>query len=89
MAKLYWTNDENVWLYHGDSRQMSELDDESISLIVTSPPYWDLKDYDTESQMGLGQSYAEYLCELGVVLRECKRVLQPGRHFCMVIGTRI
>jgi len=68
---------------------MTELHDESIGLIVTSPPYWDLKDYSEDSQIGLGQSYKEYLVELGKVLAECVRVLQPGRFFALVIGTRV
>lgn len=36
----------------GDSRNMSELKDKSIQLIITSPPYWQLKDYGTENQIG-------------------------------------
>jgi len=68
---------------------MNELEDESVGLIVTSPPYWDLKDYSEGSQIGLGQSYEEYLVELGKVLTECQRVLQPGRFLAIVIGTRV
>jgi DNA modification methylase len=89
MASLYWTNEGTAWLYHGDARDMAELSSESVGLIVTSPPYWDLKNYGHNGQMGLGQSYQEYLRELGKVLTECERVLQPGRHLCLVIGTRI
>jgi site-specific DNA-methyltransferase (adenine-specific) len=41
----------------GDSRQMSELKDKSVHLIVTSPPYWQLKDYGTENQIGFHDDY--------------------------------
>jgi len=40
-----------------DSRQMSELKDGSVHLIITSPPYWQLKDYGTENQIGFNDSY--------------------------------
>jgi len=82
--------DENgVRLIHGDARDMSVVADESVALIVTSPPYWDIKNYRTRRQMGLGQSYEEYLQALGDVGRECRRVLQPGRFMCWVVGTRV
>ncbi len=45
----------------GDSRQMEEVEDNSIGLIVTSPPYWHIKDYGSEGQIGYGQSLHEYL----------------------------
>jgi hypothetical protein len=45
----------------GDSRQMGEVEDNSIGLIVTSPPYWHIKDYGSEGQIGYGQSLHEYL----------------------------
>ena len=44
-------------IINGDSRQMSELKDESIHLVVTSPPYWQLKDYGTENQIGFHDDY--------------------------------
>ena len=37
----------------GDSRKMSEVKDASVHLVITSPPYWQLKDYGTENQIGL------------------------------------
>lgn len=39
-------------IINGDSRNMPELKDKSIQLIITSPPYWQLKDYGTENQIG-------------------------------------
>lgn len=62
----------------GDSRKMIELDDESIHLMVTSPPYWNLKDYGNEEQIGKGdESYHNYLNNLFDVFKECARVLIP------------
>ena len=47
------------------------MQDASVALVITSPPYWDLKNYRTASQMGLGQSYDEYLQQVQRVGSEC------------------
>jgi len=78
-----------ISIHRGDARDMCAVGDASIALIVTSPPYWDIKNYRTRRQMGLGQSYEEYLQGLAEVGRECRRVLQPGRFMCWVVGTRV
>ncbi len=70
----------------GDSRRMVELSDDSIDLIVTSPPYWYLKDYGTKGQIGYGQSLHEYLKDLYRVWTESFRVLKPSRRLCINIG---
>ena len=70
----------------GDSRKMIEVDDESIALIVTSPPYWHIKDYGVPGQIGYGQTLHEYLKDLYKVWKECYRVLKPGRRLCINIG---
>lgn len=88
-SRRLWHQDDKVTLYCADARTMPELADESVDFVVTSPPYWDIKDYRTSGQMGLGQSYDEYRRELGTVLGECRRVLRPGRSLAIVIGTRI
>ena len=44
----------------GDSRNMSQIADQSVQLIITSPPYWQLKDYGTDDQIGFNDSYEEY-----------------------------
>lgn len=85
---LYY-RDEAAMIYCADSRQMPELADATVDLVVTSPPYWDVKDYRSEDQIGLGQSYEEYWLELSKVLRECARVLKPGHFLAIVVGTRI
>ncbi|CUS86140.1 DNA modification methylase [Candidatus Kryptonium thompsonii] len=70
----------------GDSRKMIELKDSSIDLVVTSPPYWHIKNYGVEGQIGYGQSLHEYLKSLYIVWKECFRVLKPGTRLCINIG---
>ncbi len=70
----------------GDSRKMIELKDSSIDLVVTSPPYWHIKNYGVEGQIGYGQSLHEYLKSLYTVWKECFRVLKPGTRLCINIG---
>lgn len=73
-------------IINGDSRKMSELKDNSIHLIITSPPYWQLKDYGTENQIGFNDSYEQYINHLNLVWRECHRVLHNGCRLCINIG---
>ena len=70
----------------GDSRKMDELQDESVHLVVTSPPYWQLKDYGHKNQIGFNHTYEEYINNLNLVWNECYRVLQPGCRLCVNIG---
>ncbi len=65
---------------------MIEVEDKSIGLVVTSPPYWHIKDYGVEGQIGYGQSLHEYLKDLYRVWKECYRILKPGRRLCINIG---
>lgn len=70
----------------GDSRRMFEVEDSSIDLIITSPPYWHIKDYGISGQIGYGQTLHEYLKDLYRVWKECFRVLKSGRRLCINIG---
>jgi DNA modification methylase len=70
----------------GDSRRMSEVKDESVDLIITSPPYWHIKDYGVPGQIGYGQDLHQYLRDIYYVWLECFRVLRKGRRFCLNIG---
>ncbi|MEN3045315.1 MAG: site-specific DNA-methyltransferase, partial [Candidatus Hydrothermales bacterium] len=70
----------------GDCRKMIELQDETIDLIVTSPPYWNLKDYNVENQIGFNQSLHDYLKDLFIVWAECFRVLRAGARLCVNVG---
>jgi site-specific DNA-methyltransferase (adenine-specific) len=74
-------------LRRGDARELSWLKDESVHLVVTSPPYWTLKQYERrKGQMGEIESYETFLDELDKVWRECARVLVPGGRICCVVG---
>lgn len=72
----------------GDARALGFIPDESIHLVVTSPPYFDLKQYaaDAPGQMGEIHDYEQFLDELDTVWRECHRVLVPGGRICCVVG---
>jgi len=70
----------------GDSRDMSEIADKSVHLIITSPPYWQLKDYGVEEQIGFDDTYEDYINNLNLVWSECHRVLHPGCKICINIG---
>ncbi|MCU0418905.1 MAG: thermonuclease family protein [Cyclobacteriaceae bacterium] len=65
---------------------MSDLPDGSIHLSITSPPYWQLKDYGTENQIGFHDSYESYINNLNLVWKECYRVLHSGCRLCVNIG---
>ncbi|MCP4109049.1 MAG: site-specific DNA-methyltransferase [Desulfobacteraceae bacterium] len=65
---------------------MTELDNESVHLVITSPPYWQLKDYGIENQIGYNDSYEEYINNLNLVWRESYRVLNNGCRLCVNIG---
>ena len=77
-------------LYQADSTYLSMLDDESVQLAVTSPPYFDIKDYGEdvgqEGQLGDLDEYDQFLEILDNVWSECYRVLEPGGRLCVVVG---
>jgi DNA modification methylase len=69
----------------GDARRMSEP--ASVHLVVTSPPYWTLKEYrDSEGQMGHIEEYEDFLAELDKVWAHCFRALVPGGRLICVVG---
>jgi len=65
---------------------MSELPDNSVHLAITSPPYWQLKDYGTDNQIGFHDSYESYINNLNLVWKECYRTLHNGCRLCVNIG---
>lgn len=73
-------------LINGDSRKMTQIQNESVHLIVTSPPYWQLKDYGTKNQIGFNDTYEAYINNLNLVWKECHRILMPGCRLCINIG---
>ena len=70
----------------GDSRALNQIEDKSVQLIITSPPYWQLKDYGTDNQIGFNDSYEDYINNLNLVWKECNRVLADGCRLCINIG---
>ena len=76
----------NHKLITGDSRQMSEIENFSVHLAITSPPYWQLKDYGSDNQIGFDDSYENYINNLNLVWKECYRVLHNGCRLCVNIG---
>lgn len=74
-------------LITGDARDLSFLSDESIHLVVTSPPYWNLKRYnENPDQLGHVNDYESFLVELEKVWREAFRVIVPGGRLVCVVG---
>ena len=73
-------------LVTGDSRNLSLIPDKSVHLIITSPPYWQLKDYGNDNQIGFHDSYEGYINNLNMVWSECNRILHDGCRLCINIG---
>jgi site-specific DNA-methyltransferase (adenine-specific) len=65
---------------------MLELHDNSVHLAITSPPYWQLKDYGSDNQIGFHDSYENYINNLNLVWKECYRTLHNGCRLCVNIG---
>lgn len=74
-------------LWRHDARAMDFLAPNSVHLVVTSPPYWTLKDYNrSEGQMGFIADYEAFLTELDRVWAHCLRALVPGGRLVCVVG---
>jgi DNA modification methylase len=74
-------------LINGDARDLSFLGDESVHLVVTSPPYWNLKRYnENPDQLGHVEEYEVFLAELEKVWRHIFRALVPGGRLVCVVG---
>lgn len=65
---------------------MTALENNSVHLAITSPPYWQLKDYGTDDQIGFHDTYENYINNLNLVWKECYRVLHNGCRLCVNIG---
>ena len=76
-------------IYLGDARLMAQPGSQpSIHLIVTSPPYWNLKEYPAGvvDQLGNLPDYQQFLSELHAVWTRCWELLIPGGRMCVVVG---
>jgi site-specific DNA-methyltransferase (cytosine-N4-specific) len=82
----YYT-DDGVTLYHGDAYAVAtHLADESVNCIVTSPPYYGLRDYGADGQYGLEDSPAEYVDNMRTLFSELRRVLADDGTLWLNIG---
>ena len=70
------------------SEKMKEVKKESVQCVVTSPPYWDLKNYNVDGQIGYKESYEEYHSRLKVVWNECFRVLKKDGSFWINVHSK-
>lgn len=74
-------------IHHGDARNLEWIPDESVHLVVTSPPYWTLKRYpENKKQLGHVSEYETFHDELDKVWEHCFRVLVPGGRVVCVVG---
>ena len=85
MAKQYWTNGE-VSLHQGDARDMSMIEDGNVHCVVTSPPYWGLRDYGVSDGIGLEATVGEFVKNIVSVGREVSRVLRNDGTFWLNLG---
>ncbi|MFW9917044.1 MAG: DNA methyltransferase [Candidatus Thorarchaeota archaeon] len=78
-----------IKVFYKSSESMREVPDQCVQMIITSPPYWDLRDYDHPQQIGIRESYQTYRERLGAVWKECYRVLSPSGTLWVNINKRI
>ncbi|HTV07126.1 MAG TPA: site-specific DNA-methyltransferase [Acidobacteriaceae bacterium] len=75
------------YLICGDARQMQSLSGESVHLVLTSPPYWTLKEYDhNDGQLGHVEDYDQFVHELERVWQRAFEHLVPGGRLICVVG---
>src|SRR5271157_556333 len=69
-----------------DAVNVQHLQPESVDLVVTSPPYWSIKDYGRPGQLGFGDDLDVYIDKLAIILGYCIRALKPKSRLCVNIG---
>jgi site-specific DNA-methyltransferase (adenine-specific) len=76
---------DHATVIRADARDITFVPDGSIGLVATSPPYWDKANYGTaRNNLGKIASYKEFFRQMEPVMKECYRVLMPGRKICVV-----
>ena len=86
MRSPYWSNGSG-YIYQGHVLEvLKEMEAESIQCVVTSPPYWGLRDYSVEGQMGLEKTPGEFVEKMAEVFRGVRRVLREDGTLWLNIG---
>ena len=84
-AEQLHIDDAKFNIFNQSCCNMSQVQDNSVGVVVTSPPYWNKADYgEYEGNSGNFEFYDDFLEEMENVFRECYRVLMPGRKLCIV-----
>jgi modification methylase len=87
-VKTMKSKNVNLKIYNKDSRKISKfIKPKTVSFVVFSPPYWNLRNYGYDEQIGFKQTYEKYLEDMKKVFSECFKVLKDGRHMAINIGT--
>ena len=83
-----WPTDERpLVVIHGDTREaIRQLPNDAFQCVVTSPPYWGVRDYGVENQVGAERELQAYVIDLVEIFREVRRVLRPDGTFWLNIG---
>ena len=77
----------NNWINGDCLKELKKMEAESVDLVITSPPYHNLRVYSNDpSDLSNCESYEEYYYLLGLVIAECERVLKPGGKFVMPVS---
>ena len=75
----------NASIIEADARKLISVENDSVGLVVTSPPYWDKANYGGDkANFGNIKNYKQFFRQMEAVMRECYRVLMPGRKLCIV-----
>jgi len=84
---VVWPDDYINKIIHGDCLEvMKEMPDESVNCCVTSPPYWGLRDYGVDGQLGVEKTPEEYVEKMVVIFRELKRILRGDGTLWLNLG---
>ena len=87
LMKPYWKQNGNK-IYQGDALEvLRTMPKESIHCVVTSPPYWGLRDYGIEGQLGLEKTPEEYIEKMVEIFREVRRVLRSDGSLWLNLGS--
>ena len=77
---------KNEYFIH-DARKLTEKVKEEVDLIITSPPYYDTKDYEVVNQIGFQQSYEQFLADMGTVFLECIKTTKTTGSMWVIVDS--